>query len=254
MNILITGAAKRIGAELAVSLATPENHVLLHFNTSQKQAYAVQTQVLARGARCTLIQADLSTEVGCSQLVEAIFEVVDNLDLLINNAAEFSYDLPTAFEYEKLAHILRVNLIAPAYLMKEIGNRLPAPSTSLMVNIVDQKVKNLNPDYFSYTLAKCALAAASELYAMIFAEKGIRVISISPGVTLPSGPQTADDYISSTKATPLGRSSTPADIASAISFALLCKSITGANIVIDGGESLVRRERDIAFWDSAEAP
>jgi NAD(P)-dependent dehydrogenase (short-subunit alcohol dehydrogenase family) len=248
MNILITGAAARIGAELVKELFEKKNHMLIHFNSSIHNAHNLAAYIRESGGTCTLIQADLSTEAGCLQLLEGVFAAVDTVDVLVNNAAEFSYDQPQEFDYKKLERAIRVNLIAPAFLMKEISNRLATPANALFVNILDQKVSNLNPDYFSYTLAKCGLAAASELYAMSLAEKGIRVVGISPGVTLPSGPQTESEFVDATRCTPLGVSSTPADIASAIRFAINCRSLTGTNLVVDGGESLIRRERDIAFW------
>jgi NAD(P)-dependent dehydrogenase (short-subunit alcohol dehydrogenase family) len=161
MNILITGAAARIGAELVKELFEKKNHMLIHFNSSIHNAHNLAAYIRESGGTCTLIQADLSTEAGCLQLLEGVFAAVDTVDVLVNNAAEFSYDQPQEFDYKKLERAIRVNLIAPAFLMKEISNRLATPANALFVNILDQKVSNLNPDYFSYTLAKCGLAAAS---------------------------------------------------------------------------------------------
>ncbi len=238
----------RIGAEISKSFASAENHIFVHYRNSSVEAERLSLEIRHAGGECSIIHSDLSGKEGCASLVSAIFERVDELHVLVNCAAEFSYDWPTSFEYEDFERVIKTNLMTPLFLMKEISNRLPPQSEALFVNILDQKIQNLNPDYFSYTISKCALASASEIFAMVLAKRGIRVISISPGVTLPSGPQTIEEFSASGCLTPLGISSSPQDIVSAIRFAIVCKSMTGTNLIIDGGESLFRRERDVAFW------
>ena len=121
-----------------------------------------------------------------------------------------------------------------------------------MVNLLDQKLWNPNPDYLSYTLSKAALEAANTLLAQALAPR-VRVCGVAPGVTLPSGPMSGDEFDAAHRLTPLQRSSTPHDIARAVRFLLESPAITGTTLLVDGGQHLQAQPRDVMFL-AREAP
>ena len=141
---------------------------------------------------------------------------------------------------------LAPNLAAPLLLSKAFAASLPPGREGVIVNLLDQKVHNLNPDFISYTLSKVALAGLTTLLAMELAPR-IRVCGIAPGTTLPSGKQSPENFAASQRATPLGRGTSVAEIVAALRLILASPSMTGSVIAIDGGESLTRRPRDVAF-------
>jgi NAD(P)-dependent dehydrogenase (short-subunit alcohol dehydrogenase family) len=137
------------------------------------------------------------------------------------------------------------NLVAPVLLTKHFTARLTL-ERGVVINILDQKLANLNPDFFSYTMSKAALAAATEMFAMALAPK-IRVCGIAPGLTMKAPKQTEEKFETAWRANPLQRGSTPEDIARAALFILQTPSITGTTIYVDGGEHLMRRSRDVGL-------
>ena len=114
------------------------------------------------------------------------------------------------------------------------------------LNILDQKVGRPNPDHFSYTAGKVALAGLTPALALALAPN-IRVCGLSPGLTLPSGPQSEDDYAKGAAATPLGLTSSVDGLRRALRFILESEALTGQILTLDGGESLLLRDRDVAY-------
>lgn len=246
---LITGAGRRIGARLAVELADMGFAVALHYHTSADGAHDVAARIDAMGGRCAPLMADLADPAACAALVEQSYAAFGRLDLLVNNAALFSYDTLTTLTPEGWNRHLAVNLTAPVMLMQAYEARLPKDASGVVVNMLDQKIHWPNPDYFSYTAGKVALAHLTPALSLALAPR-IRVCGIAPGVTLPSGPQSADDFARAAKATPSGITSSLDDVARALRFVVETPSFVGQILTVDGGEALVGRSRDVAFDES----
>lgn len=245
---LITGSGKRIGAAIATHLGARGWHVFVHYNHSGEAAEEVAARIIAAGGRASPIGADLSTAEAVAGLV-AQCEAICPLGLLVNNASTFKYDTAATTTATALDNNMRVNLYAPALLAKDFHAALRARGgEGVLINLIDNKVFALNPDYFSYTLSKVALQGLTQMLAMAFAPQ-MRVAGIAPGITLISGAQTEAEFQRSHRNNPLGRGCTPEQIVNAVEFILTTPSYHGQTLVIDGGQVLQRRPRDVAFLD-----
>lgn len=247
-GVLVTGSGKRIGAAIAAHLGAKGWHVFVHYNHSRDEAETVAARIAAAGGRASAIGADLTDAGATSQLV-AQCEAICPLGLLVNNASTFAYDTAATTSAEALDSNMRVNLYAPALLARDFHTAVRARNAEgVIVNLVDNKVFALNPDYFSYTLSKVALQGMTQMLAMAFAPH-IRVAGIAPGITLISGKQTEAEFIRTHNNNPLGRGCTPEQIVGAVDFILATPSYHGQTLIIDGGQVLQRRPRDVAFLD-----
>ena len=246
-RILVTGAARRIGAAIARAIAADGWFVVIHYHRSEPDAKALLEAIEAAGGTGGIIAADLAQRAEIERLVPAAVERFGPLEALVNNAALFQYDSIDILEWPRWQAHLAANLSAPTFLARDFARQLPEGRQGVIVNLLDQKVMdNLNPDFFSYTVSKMGLRAVTEMLALALAPK-VRVCGIAPGVSLISGRQTQASFEKSTKVTPLGRSSTVAELVAAVRFILDMPSLTGKIITIDGGESLLKRPRDVAF-------
>lgn len=244
---LVTGAARRLGREIALDLATHGFDVAVHYRHSRDDAE--QTVALAReaGALAAGFAADLSDEAGCRALVPAVLAHFKRLDAVVNSASTFEYDNAERFSYAAMDRHWRANT-APAVLLAQALHEHLKPSgrTGCVVNLLDQKLFNLNPDYFSYTLSKAGLQAATTMLAQALAPT-VRVCGIAPGVTLLSGKMTGSEFAQAHKLTPLGHSSTPGDIARSVRFLMESPAITGTTLLVDGGQHMLAQPRDVMF-------
>lgn len=245
-TVLVTGGAKRIGAAIARGLAEDGWAVCVHYQSSEAEAQQLVRSLTQAGHRCFAVKADLSRQAEVEALVPRCIEQAGRLDCLVNNAARFVYDNLASVSWESWRAHLDPNLAAPLFLSKSFAAGLPPGRDGVIVNMLDQKVANLNPDFLSYTLSKVALAGLTTLLAMELAPR-IRVCGVAPGVTLPSPKQSPAGFEAAQRAAPLGRGSSVAEIVAAVRFILASPSMTGSVIAIDGGESLTRRPRDVAF-------
>jgi NAD(P)-dependent dehydrogenase (short-subunit alcohol dehydrogenase family) len=141
---------------------------------------------------------------------------------------------------------MHANVAAPVLLAQALHDITPDGAQAVVVNLLDQKLHNLNPDFLSYTLSKAALQAATTMLAQALAPK-VRVVGVAPGITLQSGDQTSEGFAKAHKVTPLGRSSTPEDIAAAVCYLAEAGAVTGATLVVDGGQHLMPLPRDVMF-------
>jgi NAD(P)-dependent dehydrogenase (short-subunit alcohol dehydrogenase family) len=233
--VLITGGAKRLGAAMARALSQAGIPVIIHTHHSVAEAQKLAAELGAR-----VLEGDLGDPATPARLVAA----AGPLGGLINNASAFLFDTPASVSAGNLAAHLGPNLVAPVLLAQAYAAQ--KPESGVIINILDQKLTNLNPDFFSYTLTKAALAAATDMMAQSFAP-AIRVCGIAPGITLPGPKQTEEKFQRAWRANPLGRGATPADIAAAALFIIRTPSVTGITITVDGGEHLTHRPRDVAF-------
>ena len=247
---LVTGGARRIGAAIARHLASRGQPVVIHHRNSEREAESLAAEINAGGGSAFTIAADFAEPEAVQGLIEAAEAKAGPIGVLVNNASHFVFDKPTTVSAESLVAHLTPNLVAPVLLARDFaaraGERPGGAAPGVIVNILDQKLGNLNPDFFSYTLSKAALAAATEMLAMAFAPN-IRVCGIAPGLTMIAPKQTPEKFERAWRATPLRQGSAPQDIARAVGFLIDTQSITGTTLVIDGGEHLMHRGRDVSF-------
>ena len=244
-NILITGGAKRIGADLARAMAVQGWHVCVHYNRSEAEAADLVAEIEKAGGRATTLRADLSDSEALEPLIAASTKA-GPLTCLVNNASIFEYDALASLSADMLDRHYAVNLRAPMLLARAFATQLPNGTNGNIVNILDNKVLAPNPDYLSYTLSKFALKSATETLAMAVAP-AIRVNAIAPGITLLSGEQSETRFEKAHATNPLNQGCTPAQIAAALKLILDCPAMTGEIITIDGGQRLQKLPRDIAF-------
>jgi NAD(P)-dependent dehydrogenase (short-subunit alcohol dehydrogenase family) len=239
--VLVTGGAVRVGAAIVRALAAAGWRVFLHYHRSARAAEALAEGIERKGGSCTLLQADLARIDEVEALVPRCLAQGPALRCLVNNASAFERDSVASLTPQSWARHMAPNLTAPAFLAKSFAER-----DNVIINLLDQKVRNLNPDYFSYTISKLGLLGLTETLALALAP-AVRVCGIAPGITLPSGAQTEAQFARAWRAPPLGRSTSPEEIALAVKFILATPSMTGNILYLDGGESLTKRARDIAF-------
>lgn len=245
--VLITGAARRIGRAIALDLAAHGHDVALHCHKVSSEAQATAAELRALGARVEMFAADLADEAACRALVPAVAEDFGRVDAVVNNASRFAYDDAASFGHAEMEAHWRVNTAAPILLAHALHTHLAArDATGCVVNLLDQKLANPNPDYLSYTLSKSALDSATVMLAQALAPR-LRVCGVSPGVTLLSGDMSDADFDAAHRMTPLQRSSTPADIAQAVRYLIGAPAVTGTTLLVDGGQHLAAQPRDVAF-------
>lgn len=253
---LVTGAARRLGRVIALSLARRGWDVAVHCHRSLAEAEAVAAEIAALGRRSAVLQADLADESATERLIERCREVLGTPTCLVNNASLFQYDVAQSFGYASLDTHMRTNVAAPLALSRALYRALESEAGAdgqegtlhrgVVINLLDQKLSNLNPDFLSYTLSKAALQTATVLLAQAFAPR-LRVVGLAPGITLVSGTQSDASFAAAHRMTPLGRSSTPEDIAGAVCYLAEADAITGTTLYVDGGQHLMPLDRDVMF-------
>jgi len=239
---LVTGAAQRIGRAIALELAAHGWDVALHYRHSAAEAENTASAVRAAGGRARLCAADLTVEAECEALVPAVLQACGRIDALVNNASLFEPDDVTSFGHAALERHWRANTAAPVLLARA----LQRAGGSAVVNLLDQKLWNPNPDYFSYTLSKAALEAATTMLALALAPQ-VRVCGVAPGLTLRSGDMSDAEFERAHAMTPLGRGATAEDIARSVRFLLESPAVTGTTLLVDGGQHLQAQPRDVLF-------
>lgn len=244
-NALVTGGAKRIGKSIVERLAREGYGVAIHCNRSVDAAQDIVSRIEASGGRATIVQADLADADSVGRLVEKAADALGPLTLLVNNASEFEPDEVTDLTQERWDRHFAVNLRAPAFLARDFANHLPADEQGCIVNIVDQRVWKLTPQFFSYTLTKAALFTATQTMAQALAPR-IRVNAIGPGPTLSNVRQGDEDFAKQASAVPLGHGGTPEEIADAVIYLANARSVTGQMIAVDGGQHLAWETPDVA--------
>jgi len=248
--VLITGAATRLGREMALSLATAGWQVAVHYRGSAESALrtvADCNQRLDGAGSCAAFQADLADEAATRALVPRVVAQFGALDAVVNNASMFGHDTIESFGYEALGAHLRANTGAPVLLAQALHAHVTErDARGVVVNLLDQKLWNPNPDFFSYTLSKAALEAAGTLLAIALAPR-VRVVGVAPGLTLTSHLMPPEKFEQLHRLAPLGRSSTPEDVVATVKFALDNNSLTGTTLLVDGGQHLMKFERDFSL-------
>ena len=242
--VLITGAARRIGRQVALDLAADGYDIALHYNASHDDAESAAAEIKQIGRRVVLLQGDLGdVDIG-DRLVGAAIAQLGALTCLINNASLFEDDRFGHLSTDLWARHMDVNLRAPVMLAQAFAAALPKTAKGNIINLIDQRVWKLNPQFFSYTLSKTGLWTATRTMAQALAPR-IRVNAIGPGPALPSARMSAEAFATQGSLTLLGRGTSPAEISAAVKFILAQPALTGQMIALDGGQHLLWQTPDV---------
>lgn len=234
---LVTGAARRIGRALALALGEWGFAVAVHYNGSAGEAEEVAATIRAGGGRAVALAADLAREGEAATLLPRAEAALGPVGVLVNNASTFERDEALTATRDSWDLHMEVNLRSPFVLAQDFARRLPAGGEGVVVNLLDQRVWNLTPHFTTYTLSKAGLWTLTQTLALALAPR-VRVVGIGPGPALPSVRQSADHFAQQAARTPLGRATSPEEIAAALRFALSAPSFTGQMIALDGGQHL----------------
>lgn len=234
---LVTGAARRIGRAIALDLVRRGYDVAIHCQRSRAEAEEVARLARAAGGSAEVVCADLSNGADVSRLVPEAMKLCGPLSVLVNNASEFHVDTVLDVDDTVWASHMDVNLKAPVFLTQAFARQLPEGAGGNVINIIDQRVLRPRADYFSYSISKAGLWAATQTMAQALAPR-IRVNAIGPGPVLRSVHQSEDDFAAETEATLLKRGVAPEEIAAAVGFILDAPAMTGQIIALDSGQYL----------------
>lgn len=243
--VLVTGAARRLGREIALGLAGAGYDIAVHYHRSAAEAAATVADIEAIGRRAVAVRGDLAAPRERARIFGEASAAL-RLCGLVNNASLFQFDSPERFDAPLLEQHLATNLVAAIDLAARLHAHLDETARGFVVNLLDQKLHNLNPDFFSYTISKFGLLGALRMMATSYAPR-LRVVAVSPGITLASAGQSQEEFEAAHRLTPLGSSSTSADIVQAVVFLAGAPAITGVNLIVDGGQHLVPLARDVMF-------
>lgn len=241
--VLITGAAKRIGRSLALDMGKRGWKVAVHYRSSKQAAEELVHEITQSGGVGAIVGGDLARAEDVEGIVPACAQALGAPCCLINNASEFHNDNVEDMSQELWAQHLDVNLKAPVFLARALYLGLPEAKRGNIINIIDQRVWRLTPEFFSYTLSKSGLWTATQTLAQAMAPK-VRVNAIGPGPVLRSVYQTDAEFAAEGRRTLLGRGPDLEEIASAVQFILSASAMTGQMIALDGGQHLIWREED----------
>jgi len=254
MRALVTGAGRRLGRAMALYLAGRGYDVAVHYAGSKDEAEAVVAEIAAMGRRAVALSADVLIEAEVQGLVaRAAAALGGPLTVLVNNASIFEHDDFATATRDSWDRHIESNLRAPFVLTQHFAAQVPEPARDgrgepvaggLIVNMVDQRVWKLTPEFASYTIAKAGLWALTQTAAQGLAPR-VRVNAIGPGPTLQGGRQTAKAFAAQRSATILERGADPSDITAALGYLLEARAVTGQMIAVDGGQHLAWLTPDV---------
>ncbi len=244
--VLVTGAARRLGADLARRFAADGHRVALHAHGSLEDARRICAEIAAKGGEAALFPGDFSKPGGAAAMFDALVAAMGVPDIVVNNASVFAYDSPGAADEAMLRASLEVHTLAPLAIIERAAKLKPTAQKLAVFNILDQRLMNMNPDFHSYTIGKAALRAAGEAWRAA-GRADVRVFGIMPGLLLPSGAQSRERYEADTLKSPLRHGVSTRDIYEAIAFFAGNANLPGQDFAVDCGESLTARGRDVAF-------
>ncbi len=265
-TVLVTGAAKRLGREIALALAKDGWQVAVHYRDSLEDATKTVADCAMLAGTSAAFCVNLADEVDVRNLLPQVIAKFGRVDAVVNSASTFEHDTASTFGFSAMEKHMRSNAGAAILLSEALHNHITdrarvakghatkndspiepdRPVPGVVVNLLDQKLWNQNPDFLSYTLSKAALEAANTMLAMALSP-WVRVVGVAPGLTLTSHLLTPEKFETLHRLSPLGRSSTPADVAAAVKFAIDNQSITGTTLLVDGGQHLMKFERDFSM-------
>jgi NAD(P)-dependent dehydrogenase (short-subunit alcohol dehydrogenase family) len=246
-TVLVTGGSRRLGAVIVRALAEAGHRVVIHHHHAHDEdAAALARELDPAGERIATVTGDLAAPNAAAAILDAARVGIGGpIDGLVNCASVFEFDRPPAFDPALLGSLMATNLSAPVALACAMAEQ-KGLEDGAVVNFLDQKVANLNPDFFSYTCTKIALEGATTMLAQALAPR-IRVNAVSPGLSLPSGDQSEEEFRAVASENLLRRPVAVAEIGRAVEYLLTCPAITGQNLFIDNGQRFLRRDGDVMF-------
>ncbi|WP_158747211.1 SDR family oxidoreductase [Acidisphaera sp. L21] len=237
LSAIVTGGAQRLGRSIAMALAAAGHPVAIHCRGSRNAAEATAADIRTAGGRAAVITADLAQEAETAALIAEATAAVGPIGILVNNASVFERDEWDSADRASWDAHIEPNLRAPFVLSQAFARALPPNAEGLIVNMLDERVWSLTPHFVSYSVSKAGLWALTQSLALALAPR-IRVNAIGPGPALPSPRQTAEQFARQCASTPLGRGTSPTEIAQAVLAILALRSMTGQMIALDGGQHL----------------
>ena len=246
-RILVTGGAKRVGKHFVERLSAAGHGVIIHANSNAADAEQLCEQLRASNPDTWAISADLADHAAACALVDQASQLAGGpLSGLVNSASVFDYDTPGAMNIEAFDKAMAVNLRAPALLSERFAAQADPARDNCIVNMLDQKLWAMNPDFYSYTMSKAALLAATDMMARAFAP-AVRVNAIAPGLLLPSYDQTREEFETVASRNPMQRPIALDDVSSALEFLLSNAALTAQVMHVDNGQRLMSSARDVMF-------
>lgn len=240
---LITGAGRRIGRALALGFAAHGWDVGVHYHRSRDAALMVVEEIEILGCRAIALEADLADEAAVASLIPDLADAIGVPNCVINSASVFEEDSASDFRCDLLTRMMQINVGAPLTLARALHAATPDGAIDderlrgVVINLLDQKLYNLNPDFLSYTLTKAALETATTMLAEALAPK-LRVVGLAPGLTLQAFDQSPESFEAAHRNTPLRAGSRPADLVDAALYLAEARAVTGTTLLVDGGEHL----------------
>ena len=242
-NVLVTGAAKRLGRAIALELAAQGWSVAVHHRNSIREAEETAAAIHEKGVRAHIVAADLGDEDEAARLVADAGAKLGPLSALVNNASIFQHDSIDTMTRESWQMHIAVNLRAPVLLAQEFAEQMRNNTHGVIVNLLDQRVFKPTPEFLSYGVSKAGLHWLTTILAQGLAPR-IRVNAVAPGPTLPSARQNKEHFERQASSTVLGHGARPEDIAAAVRYLIEAQAVTGQTIVVDGGQHLAWRSAD----------
>ncbi len=243
-NVLVTGAAKRLGRTIALELARAGWNIGLHYHGSAKEAKATAADIRATGAKVALISADFAKEKDVAALIRRTAGELGPLTALINSASLFENDDWKSASRKSWDAHMDINLRAPFLLSQLFAKQLPKGAQGNIVNIIDQRVLKPTPQFISYSLSKAGLYWLTTTLAQALGPD-IRVNAVGPGPTIKNARQSEEDFARQRDATVLKHGAEPADVVVAIRYLLEAPAVTGQMIAVDGGQHLIWQTPDV---------
>ena len=249
-SVLITGAAKRIGAEMARTFGRNGWHVVIHYGSSAAEAQALAAALPSAETIC----CDLGDSAAAAAMVESLAQRLDDWRVLINSASVFAPDDAARIDLETYRQAMQINALTPVMMAQAFLFHARAKGGKRMIHVTDQKLENPNPDFFSYTMSKHALAATIPMLAMGAAGRNDRIYGLAPGAILASHDQAEHETEVSHRLNPLGRKTGPAEMADAALFLANGWLDSGETLFIDSGQHLLAQPRDVIYLARKDGP
>ena len=236
-NLLITGAATRVGKAIALHFAERGWNIALHYFRSSAKAKELKKIIEQHWVKVALIKADLKNPTQTEKIIPLAKKKLGAINCLVNNAALFEKDDIANFTNKSWNDHLNINLLAPTILTKQFAKQAPKKTVSNIINIIDQRIFNLTPFFMSYTISKSGLQTLTKTMAMRLGPN-IKVNAIAPGPTIKSKRQTDKHFRNQVRSTLLKKTVRSEDICDTVEFLINNNSVTGQIIAVDSGQNL----------------